>query len=118
MTDHPIHVVLAGGSCGNTLYLIEDQLKESFLEWGFEVRLTTQSIWQRFDLPDGVQLVLQTLPAYKPEDLPCPALSVRPMIADRSDPATLDKIRSALQTIRNSDNRTAMRSLPLGELHA
>lgn len=114
----PIRVVLAGGSCGNTLYLIEDQLKESFPEWGFEVRLTTQSIWERFDLPAGAELVLQTLPAYKPDDLVCPIISVRPMIRDHSDPQTLDTIHSSLNTIMEQRNRGLNQPLPEGELHA
>ncbi len=111
------HVVLAGGSCGNTLYLIEDQLKESFNEWGFDVRLTTQSIWQRFDLPEGVDLVLQTLPAYKPVELDCEVISVRPMIRDRKDPETLEKIRAQLNAIASQSGRIHNPETRVGELH-
>ena len=111
----PVHVVLAGGSCGNTLYLIEDQLKESFQEWGFDVRLTTQSIWQRFDLPTGVQLVLQTLPAYNPADLASPVISVRPMIRDRQDPQTLEAIKNEIEAICSVPDPTNVREVALGE---
>lgn len=111
----PVHVVLAGGSCGNTLYLIEDQLKESFDEWGFDVRLTTQSIWQRFDLPDGVQLVLQTLPAYNASELSCPLISVRPMIRDRQDAGTLEAIKSEIEAICTPADSTPVEEYALGE---
>jgi hypothetical protein len=110
-----IHVVLAGGSCGNTLYLIEDQLKESFQEWGFEVRLTTQSIWEHFHLPEGVRLVLQTLPAYKEDEIDCPVLSVRPMIPYRQDPATLKKIKDLLLNIDARVQPGPEQALALGE---
>ncbi|MGD8622138.1 MAG: hypothetical protein PVH60_09300 [Anaerolineales bacterium] len=113
-----IHVVLAGGSCGNTLYLIEDQLKESFDEWGFDVRLNTQNIWQRFDLPAAVDLVLQTLPAYQKENLDCPVISVRRMIRDRQDPTTLDEVKSALLTIHKGGDQNPARTFNVGELHA
>jgi hypothetical protein len=111
----PVHVVLAGGSCGNTLYLIEDQLKESFQKWDFDVHLTTQSIWQRFDLPAGVQLVLQTLPAYNPANLTCPVISVRPMIRDRKDPQTLETIKSKIQAISFAPVPSRSEALALGE---
>lgn len=113
-----VHVVLAGGSCGNTLYLIEDQLKESFDEWGFDVHLITQNIWQRFDLPRAVDLVLQTLPAYKASEVKCEVLSVRPMIRDRQDPKTLGQIRSRLEEIVKKADEKSSSELEVGKVNA
>jgi hypothetical protein len=110
MSASTIHLLLAGGSCGNALNLIAAHLDQLLRdEMGLQPKLTIQNIWQHHGPPPSTDLILQTMPVYRPEEVGCPVLSVRPMIRDREDAETMDKLRAVLYSMKHEqesiDNR-------------
>ena len=100
-----LEILLAGGSCGSTLFLIADEIEHQLSdEWKFPHRLTLQNIWDRFDAPAKTDLILQTMPAYHPTQVSCPILSVKPMIRDQRDPATLEAIHNLAERLLAAQN--------------
>lgn len=100
-----LEILLAGGSCGSTLFLIADEIEHQLSDvWGFPYRLTLQNIWDRFEAPAKTDLILQTMPAYKQSQVSCPILSVRPMIRDQDHPKTLEAIRYMAERLLASQN--------------
>ncbi len=101
-----LEILLAGGSCGSTLFLIADEIEHQLSDvWGFPYRLTLQNIWERFDAPAKIDLILQTMPAYQPSQVSCPILSVKPMILDQDHPETLEAIRNMAERLLALKNR-------------
>jgi hypothetical protein len=95
-----LEILLAGGSCGSTLFLIADEIDHQLSDvWDVPYRLTLQNIWDRFDAPARTDLILQTMPAYNPSQVSCPILSVKPMIRDRDHPETLEAIRAMVERL-------------------
>ena len=98
-----LEILLAGGSCGSTLFLIADEIEHQLTDiWQVPHRLTLQNIWERFEAPARTDLILQTMPAYDPSQVTCPVLSVKPMIRDRDHPETLEAIRNMVERLRES----------------
>lgn len=95
-----LEILLAGGSCGSTLFLIADAIEQQLTHvWQVPYRLTLQNIWDRFEAPDRTDLILQTMPAYDPAEVACPVLSVKPMIRDQGDPETLETIHNMVERL-------------------
>ncbi len=102
-----LEILLAGGSCGSTLFLIADAIEHHLSNvWQVPHRLTLQNIWERFDAPARTDLILQTMPAYDPAEVACPVISVKPMIRDQGDPETLEVIHNMVERLLVS--RTAL----------
>ncbi len=100
-----LEILLAGGSCGSTLFLIADEIEHQLSDvWDFPYRLTLQNIWERFEAPAKTDLILQTMPAYQQSQVSCPILSVRPMIRDQNHPKTLETIRYMAERLLASQN--------------
>ena len=100
-----LEILLAGGSCGSTLFLIADEIERQLSDvWDFPYRLTLQNIWERFEAPAKTDLILQTMPAYQQSQVSCPILSVRPMIRDQNHPKTLEAIRYMTERLLASKN--------------
>ncbi len=100
-----LEILLAGGSCGSTLFLIADEIEHQLSDvWGFPYRLKLQNIWERFEAPAKTDLILQTMPAYQQSQVSCPILSVRPMIRDQNHPKTLEAIRYMTERLLASKN--------------
>lgn len=103
-----LHLLLAGGTCGNTLNLIAARLEELLREeWDVPARITIQNVWQHHGPPPNTDLVLQTMQVYRQAEIGLPVLSVRPMIRDREDPQTLAAVREAVKALHRD---------PAGEL--
>jgi hypothetical protein len=101
-----LEILLAGGSCGSTLFLIADEIENQLTNiWKVPHRLTLQNIWERFEAPDRTDLILQTMPAYHPEQVACPILSVKPMIRDQNHRETLDEIHNLIERLLVSMDR-------------
>ena len=95
-----LEILLAGGSCGSTLFLIADEIEHQLSDvWEFPHRLTLQNIWERFEAPAKTDLILQTMPAYHSSEVSCPILSVKPMIRDQDHPETLEAIRNMIERL-------------------
>lgn len=100
MVMKKIEILLAGGSCGSTLFLIADEIEHQLADvWQVPHRLTLQSIWERFEAPARTELILQTMPVYQPGQASCPIVSVKPMIRDQKHPETLLAIREAVERL-------------------
>ena len=100
MAGEALHLLLAGGTCGNTLNLIAARLEELLREdWDVPARITIQNVWQHHGPPPHTDLVLQTMQVYRQADIGLPVLSVRPMIRDREDPETLAAVREAVLAV-------------------
>ena len=98
-----LEILLAGGSCGSTLFLIADEIERQLTEvWQVPHRLTLQNIWERFEAPARTDLILQTMPAYDPAEVSCPVLSVKPMIRDQDHAETLQTIHTMIERLRVS----------------
>lgn len=98
-----LEILLAGGSCGSTLFLIADEIERQLTDvWRVPHRLTLQSIWDRFEAPARTDLILQTMPAYDPSQVECAVLSVKPMIRDQDHPETLEAIHNMVERLRLS----------------
>ena len=95
-----LEILLAGGSCGSTLFLIADEIENQLSNvWEVPYRLTLQNIWERFEAPARTDLILQTMPAYHPSQVTCPILSVKPMIRDRDHQETLEAIHNMVERL-------------------
>jgi hypothetical protein len=95
-----LEILLAGGSCGSTLFLIAAEIEHQLTNvWQVPHRLTLQSIWERFEAPARTDLILQTMPAYDPAEVPCPVISVKPMIRDQNDAETLQRIHTMIERL-------------------
>ena len=102
-----LEILLAGGSCGSTLFLIADEIERHFSEvWELPYRLTLQNIWERFEAPARIDLILQTMPAYHPEQVNCPILSVKHMIRDRDHAETLQAIHETAERLLKSNEQS------------
>ena len=100
-----LEILLAGGSCGSTLFLIADEIERQLSEvWQLPHRLTLQSVWERFEAPAKTDLILQTMPAYQPSQVSCPIISVKPMIRDQKHAETLEAIRNMAERLLESEN--------------
>jgi hypothetical protein len=98
-----LEILLAGGSCGSTLFLIADEIEHQLSDvWRVPYRLTLQNIWERFEAPARTDLILQTMPAYNPSEVACPIISVKPMIRDRDHAETLQAIHDMVERLRVS----------------
>lgn len=98
-----LEILLAGGSCGSTLFLIADAIEHHLSNvWHIPHRLTLQNIWERFEAPSRTDLILQTMPAYNPEEVECPIISVKPMIRDQGDTRTLEAIHNMVERLLES----------------
>ncbi len=98
-----LEILLAGGSCGSTLFLIADEIEHQLANvWQVPYRLTLQNIWERFEAPARTELILQTMPVYHPGQVSCPIVSVKPMIRDQKDPDTLQLVREAVEHLLGS----------------
>lgn len=95
MTSYQIRIV--GGWCGNRMVMVQDHLSRLLQEHGYRVRIDQQSIWDNYAPPQQADLVLQMIPAFQPEELECPSLTVRPFIRDLDHPETLESIFALLQ---------------------
>lgn len=95
-----LEILLAGGSCGSTLFLIADAVEHHLADvWRIPHRLTLQNIWERFEAPARTDLILQTMPAYQPSEVDCPVLSVKPMIRDHQHTETLEAIHNTVERL-------------------
>lgn len=92
-----LHVRIVGGSCGNSLYLIADHLEQLIIhQWGYDCLITVQNIWESFGPPPRANLILQTMPAYKPSESECPVLFIKRLLIDRNHPPTIHSIQNTL----------------------
>lgn len=93
-------ICVIGGWCGNRLYIVAEHLREVLAEAGLTCQVDTHSVWENYSQPPASQLILQLLPAYTQEEVDCPVINVRPLLADLNHPVTiqtiLDHVHAAL----------------------
>jgi hypothetical protein len=91
------HIRIVGGWCGNRMVMIRDNLAELLAERGYDVKLDQQSIWENSSPPLHVDMVLQLISAFSPEELNCPSLNIRPFLKDLNYQETLENIFEAVE---------------------
>jgi hypothetical protein len=74
------------------MVIVRDHLANLLEELGYNVKIDNQSIWENSSPPDHVDLVFQLIPAFKPEELSCPSIHIRPLLKDLNDPETLENV--------------------------
>ena len=91
------HIRLVGGWCGNRMAIVREHLSKLLAEKGYQVKIDEQSIWESYAPPQHVDLVLQLMPAFQPEELIPPSLLVRAFVRDFDHPETLEKVLEAVK---------------------
>ena len=91
------HIRIIGGWCGNRMVMVQNYLSELLSDCGYQVKVTHQSVWETYTLPPSANLLLQLLPAFKPEDTPCPIVNIKPFIRDLDDIKTLEAIIETIE---------------------
>jgi hypothetical protein len=91
------HIRIIGGWCGNRMVMIRDFLSEMLADCGYQVKVTHQSVWETYALPPSANLILQLIPAFKPEDTPCPIVNIKPFIRDLDHLETISAIIDVLE---------------------
>ncbi len=86
------HIRIVNGWCGNRMVIVRDHLAQLLEGRGYQVKLDNQSIWENSSPPDRVDLVFQLIPAFQPDELTCPSISIRPLLKDLDHPETLEKV--------------------------
>jgi hypothetical protein len=93
----PYHIRIIGGWCGNRMVMIRDHLSEILTECGYQVKVTTQSVWETYALPPSASLILQLIPAFNESDTGCPIVNIKPYLRDLDHQGTLSEIISTLE---------------------
>lgn len=83
---------IVNGWCGNRMVIVRDHLAQLLEGRGYQVKLDNQSIWENSSPPEHVDLVFQLIPAFQPDELACPSISIRPLLKDLDHPETLEKV--------------------------
>lgn len=91
------HVRVIGGTCGGAMYVIRDFLAEFLDARGYDCRITPQDICVSKVIPPGVSLVLEVVPTFSEAEAGCPVISVRRMLLDLHDEATLRRIMAVVE---------------------
>jgi hypothetical protein len=92
------HIKIVNGWCGNRMVIVRDHLLALLEEHGYHLRIDNQSIWENSSPPVNVDLVFQLIPAFHPEELSCPSISIRPLLKDLNDPDTLQKVIESVKS--------------------
>ena len=86
------HIKIVNGWCGNRMIIVRDHLIELLEARGYQLKIDNQSIWENSSPPVNVDLVFQLIPAFKPEELNCPSIAIRPLLKDLDHAETLAKV--------------------------
>lgn len=89
---HKFQIRIVNGWCGNRMVIVRDHLARLLEARGYHVKLDNQSIWENSSPPERVDLVFQLIPAFQPDELSCPSISIRPLLKDLDHPETLDRV--------------------------
>lgn len=79
------------------MVIVRDHLNALLEARGYKFKLDNQSIWENNAPPVNVDLVLQLIPAFSPEELPCPSVPIRPLLKDINHSETLENIFQAMK---------------------
>jgi hypothetical protein len=104
------HIRLVGGWCGNRMVMVRDHLEKLISNRGYDVKIDQQSIWENYAPPQHVDLVLQLMPAFSPDELDKPSLMVRPFLKDLDHPETLKEVYRAVADLYPQTNPTAIQA--------
>ena len=74
------------------MVIVRDHLDDLLAAKGYSVKIDNQSIWENSSPPEHVDLVFQLIPAFKPAELSCPSLHIRPLLKDLNDQETLENV--------------------------
>lgn len=107
------YIRIVGGWCGNRMVMIRENLAELLSARGYEIKLDQQSIWENSAPPMHVDMVLQLIFAFSPEELNCPSLNIRPFLRDLNHPETLENIFSAVEKYYPSSEKQAALHSPV-----
>lgn len=92
------HIKIVNGWCGNRMVIVRDHLLALLVARGYDhLKIDHQSIWENSSAPVNVDLVFQLIPAFQPEELSCPTISIRPLLNDLNDPETLENVFASVQ---------------------
>jgi hypothetical protein len=86
------HIRIVGGWCGNRMVMVQENLSVLLAEMGYEIKIDHQSIWENYAPPQHADLVLQLIPAFSPEELGRPSISIRPFLKDLNHQDTINEI--------------------------
>lgn len=86
------HIRIVNGWCGNRTVIVRDYLERLLEARGYQVKLDNQSVWENSSPPRHVDLVFQLIPAFQPDELTCPSISIRPLLKDLDHSETLENV--------------------------
>ncbi len=90
------HIRLVGGWCGNRMVMVQQNLDNLLAERGYDVKIDQQSVWENYAPPQHVDLILQLMPAFSPDELQPPSLLVHPFLKDLNHRETLELVFEAV----------------------
>jgi hypothetical protein len=92
------HVRVIGGWCGNRMVMVADHINDLLIHTGFPCQVTYQSVWETYALPPSVDMLLQLLPAFDEVEAGCPVINIKPLLVDLDDPATVERVLTAVKS--------------------
>ncbi len=90
-------ICVIGGWCGNRMVMVAEHLQEMLDEHKLSCRVITHSVWESYTRPPACDLVLQLLPAFTEQEINCPVINIKPLLADLDHPATIQKVLQHVQ---------------------
>ena len=94
-------VLVVGGWCGNLLYIVADHIRALTEKAGLDAVVKTFSVWDSLDTLPSSDLIIQLLPALKQEDLSCPLINGRPLLADLENEPVNSRILMAFEELKS-----------------
>jgi hypothetical protein len=110
------HIRIVGGWCGNRMVMIRENLSDLLADRGYLVKLDQQSIWENSAPPLHVDMVLQLISAFSPDELNCPSLNIRPFLKDLDHQETLYNIFSAVEEYYPQSSEETLPEKPIPAL--
>ena len=92
-------VCIIGGSCGTFLIAVTEHLQKVFAAKGLDCKVYYQSALQNSEPPATANVILQTMPLFTEKDVPCPLISIRPLIVDLNQAETIQRILTTVTQV-------------------
>jgi hypothetical protein len=81
------------------MVIVRDHLAALLESMGYQVRIDNQSIWENSAPPQHADLVFQLIPAFSPDEMPCPSISIRTLLRDLNDPETIGRVLAIVREV-------------------
>jgi galactitol-specific phosphotransferase system IIB component len=88
-------LVIAGGSCGNSMLRSAAKIKKACLQNNIKVVVNIHNLWESIEIDSRANLVIQMFPFF--DQLNCPLLDGRPFITGNGEVDLIEKILTILK---------------------